>query len=313
MKLTRTLPLLLTLLSLPVLFAQDSPKEQSEPSQHPFLWSIQKADSDAPTSYLFGTIHVPDERVLNLHPVVTDALDQADAFFAELDFDNPGTSMMSRMTLPSGAKLSDILPEDLAARIDSYLKKRGMSLSFFKGSKVWALMLTLTLLDQQELLAETGALDQVLYERSKEADKVVGGIETFDEQIDALDGFTQAEQIVMLTELMDELEESEEKNENALESLIQAYLAGDLQKMYEDFANDYKEEHAELQQKFLERMLWQRNVRIAERVDKKLGEQANKSFFFAFGAAHFADEKGLIKLLEKRGYTITRVVPEPVR
>ncbi len=313
MKLTRTLPLLLAILSLPVLFAQDSTTEQDKPSEHPFLWSIEKAGSDAPTSYFFGTIHVPDERVLNLHSVVTDALDQADAFFAELDFDNPGTNMMSRMQLPSGATLSEILPEDLTARIDTYLKKRGLGLSFFQGTKVWALMLTLTLLDQQELLNELGALDQVLYERSKEADKVVGGIETFDEQIDALDGFTEAEQIIMLTELMNELEESEEKDENALESLIQSYLAGDLEKMYEDFASDYKEEHAELQEKFLERMLWERNFRIAERVDTKLGEQTDKSFFFAFGAAHFADEKGLIKLLEKRGYTITRIVPTPVR
>ncbi len=57
--------------------------------EKPFLWKVEKAestDSAAKVSWLFGTIHVPDEEVTTLHPAAQAAFDQASAAYFEIDF-----------------------------------------------------------------------------------------------------------------------------------------------------------------------------------------------------------------------------------
>ena len=50
-----------------------------------------------------------------------------------------------------------------------------------------------------------------------------------------------------------------------------------------------------------------RNIRMVDRIDAKL-KKGGKSFFFAVGALHYPGEDGMLKLLEKKGYTITRLL-----
>ena len=49
----------------------------------PFLWMI---DLDPP-SFLLGTIHLPDERVLDLPPVVREAFDASEVVYTEITLD----------------------------------------------------------------------------------------------------------------------------------------------------------------------------------------------------------------------------------
>jgi len=51
----------------------------------PMLWKITK-DTLAEPSYLFGTIHLNDERVTTLHPAAELAFSMSDVFYAEIDF-----------------------------------------------------------------------------------------------------------------------------------------------------------------------------------------------------------------------------------
>ena len=83
-----------------------------DPTEKPFLWVVEKEGS-AP-NFLFGTMHVPDDRVLALPDVVEKALDRCDAFYAELDM-SPGNMMAQQkvMMIPAGQPgLSKILPEE---------------------------------------------------------------------------------------------------------------------------------------------------------------------------------------------------------
>ena len=63
----------------------------------PFLWRIE---GTAP-SYLYGTVHVPDPRVLELPEIVRRAFDASDVFNAEIPLD-PATQagMLARIMLP---------------------------------------------------------------------------------------------------------------------------------------------------------------------------------------------------------------------
>ena len=50
-----------------------------------------------------------------------------------------------------------------------------------------------------------------------------------------------------------------------------------------------------------------RDKAMASRIDQLLGQNPNHTFFFAFGAGHFARPKSVIYHLRQAGYTITQV------
>ena len=75
--------LLLCLAGVTSTRAQTGDGASVRPTEKPFLWRV---DGPAP-SYLYGTVHVPDQRVLELPQVVRRALEAADVFNAEIPLD----------------------------------------------------------------------------------------------------------------------------------------------------------------------------------------------------------------------------------
>ena len=135
----RALPglMVLTALFLPVaLPAQkgvDPHPTTPQPTDRPFLWRIEKS----PPSYLYGTIHVPDERVTTLPRAVTDALEASDVVMTEVRFDRVG-NVAKRMLLGGKRSLQDVLPEATYARLSGYLEAKGFPIQAFTRVKVWA-------------------------------------------------------------------------------------------------------------------------------------------------------------------------------
>jgi hypothetical protein len=60
----------------------------------------------------------------------------------------------------------------------------------------------------------------------------------------------------------------------------------------------------DLQQRFLERLLYARTERMLQRLQPLL---EGGGVFVAIGALHLPGDRGLLRLLADRGYTITRV------
>src|SRR5215831_20037464 len=95
------------------LCAQTAPA-QVRATEKPFLWRI---DGAVP-SYLYGTVHVPDPRVLELPEVVRRALNASDVFNGEIPLDaNTQAAMLGKVMLPPGQSLRSIVGEDVFARL----------------------------------------------------------------------------------------------------------------------------------------------------------------------------------------------------
>ena len=85
--------------------------------ERPLLWRIELATP----SYLFGTIHLPDERVTKLPPVVADVLDRCDALYTELPLELTYLmKQMDGMQLPKGATLRGALGDELYDEVAAY-------------------------------------------------------------------------------------------------------------------------------------------------------------------------------------------------
>ena len=279
----------------------------------PFLW---KVDGRVPL-YLFGTIHVPDDRVLALPASVTRAFGEATAVYTEIPMD-AATQMgiMGKVMLPEGTDLSDVIGQPLYDRMTAAAEKTlgaehaGMGAMLgplFQRMKPWAAMSQLSLLEfLPEMMAGKQPLDSMLYSRAQADGKKVGALETPDEQIAVFESFSTREQIRMLELTLDEIERTKPGDRTQTQALIDAYLSGDMavvsQVMDEAMAGDRA-----LMARFQDIAITRRNNHMTERILALRKEQPSTVFFVAVGTAHYAGPTGIVAQLQKAGLKVARV------
>ena len=271
--------------------------------EKPFLWRIE---TPVP-SYLFGTIHLPDERVTTLPAAVTNVAEAVDMLFTEVSMEHESIRKAIEATqLPKGTDLVDIAGEPAYERLRAYLTKKGLPPTMFDRAQPWVIGTQLALLDQMKLMATRQPLDVMLATRAKQARREVGALETVEEQLSVFSDLTLHEQEMFLTKALDRVERDEAAGKDTAETLIQVYLRGDEAAVAKEL-NDYEFGDAALQEKLTKRLLDDRNVRMADRIVRRLQQAPQASNMFAVGAAHCAGRSSLVQLLTERGYGITRL------
>ena len=310
----RFTPLLLGL----TLFAGVAPAQQpaSKADQagtdYPFLWRIdgQGSRDFKVKSWLYGTMHLGDKRLVNLCQAVNDARESADALYCELDMvelNRNQLKMTKRMLLPKGQQLQDQLPPKLYSRLAMYLNRHGSSITRFKKMRVWAVNLNLATLDVVKL-GYTHSLDQMIYKEARNDGLEVGGLETMDEQMHALAGGSKSDNLRSLKQALDIAEEYDSEGRSPLSEMLEAYLSGEMEQLVAKL-KESEERDPELSRRVMKPLLDDRNVRMADRMAEKMAKHPDKSYFFAVGAMHYPGEMGVLKLMRDKGYRITRVNP----
>lgn len=264
-------------------------------AQQGLLWKIE--GQGAAASYLLGTIHSEDPRVLQVAQAVTPQFDNASSFTAEIDLNlsDPFTAAMSMM-LQDGKELPTLIGKERYAKCVTLLADYGVPEMMARQLKPWAVMAQLSMPK-----AVTGEfLDRVLYERAVQRGKAVYGLETYAEQIAVFDSLSLEQQIALL----DEAVENYPNLAKQLQTLIILYLRRDLLTLqhYSEELNKTKQSAA-LDQ-LTQRLLIDRNKRMAERMQMRLREG---NAFIAVGALHLPGEQGILQELSKRGYRVTPV------
>jgi uncharacterized protein YbaP (TraB family) len=210
--------------------------------------------------------------------------------------------------LPSGTTLQTVLPPSLYRRSENYVRSHGYSMSLFNSFKIWAFAGSLEMLDYMDDMVTKKPLDIYIYNAASSLGKGLCGVETLEEQVDLFDSFTTNEQLKMLNMTLTQLEDSEARGVDAIQALVDAYLAGDEQAL-----SDKSTEGLDLSdpfiQKYLDTIMISRNHRMASRMASKIRAEPGKSFFFAVGSAHYPGDEGILALLRADGYIVSRMVP----
>ena len=283
--------------------AQAPPPSDGKPG--PFLYRI---DGAVP-SHLFGTIHLPDERVLELPSSVQRALDDADAVYTEVKMDDETRAELARLVAEAGgrAPLRERLPADLYARVERYLAQRRLPIAMFESQPVWSIGLTLALLDYlPELQAGRPMLDQALVWRAEWNGAELGGLELPAEQVAVFESIDDAGQAQMLRDTLDQLEAPTEDGRGPIDLLIAAYLAGDEAQLLAAVRESVDPADASGTALF-DRLLDRRSDHMAERIEALVSANPERRYFFAIGAAHLPGTRGVVSLLRTRGLRIERV------
>jgi len=296
MKLLKILTLLLTL----TIFAV-----ANEGIKNPFLWEVKKGEQ---TFHLFGTMHLGDPKLQTLPAALKVAIDKSDEVRTEIPMD---ASLQMRsvvlMMRNDSRSLKEIIPKTLYQRTEKYIRQINpqMNLVPFDKMKIWALSTIASMLENQLKYPMLQAIDSEIYSYAQSKNKGVGGIETIEEQINAMDKFTLEEQIMGLESTLDYLEQ----NSDFMEQMKSLYMQGNEKKMMAFIEGTmFKvEKYKKFEKKFMQVLLYDRNVRMAQRIETLLKENQTKRYLFAFGVMHFLGKKSVVEHLESKGYSISRV------
>lgn len=300
--------------------------ESMRESGDPRLGEIEAAASEVPNgsgkfwrivmdgradSYLYGTMHVSDPRVIALDPTVEKALDEVETVVIETDelvrpegaqmaiFANPELTMFT-----DGTTLKTLLePEDYAL-VEAELKSVGVPIVAVQRMKPW-MIASLVALPACELARKSdGAifLDKQIAEDAIADGKVLKGLETIEEQLSAMASLPLEFHVQGLIEtislgpLLDDV----------MTTMTDLYLDGEIgtiMPMIRAAAPPSDPAVESGYADFEERIVLARNRTMAERALPILEEGGA---FIAVGALHLPGEEGLVELLRAEGYTVTR-------
>lgn len=255
------------------------------------LWKLEAPGGK--TSYLFGTMHSDDRRVTDFSPAVMQALLDSELFLMELQPpQDPSVYLMKE------GRLDHMLTEEEFVEVIKLADFHSMHTDIATTMKPWLLAVIFDLPKPQSPYT----LDAMLMSLAQSRSKPIRALETIEEHFTVLDSFSIEDQLVMLRSVLKRTPEQRERN---FEELVKTYLSGDLDKIIEVNARQSGEQlPPELWERVLQKLLDERNVRMAERIQQQAAE---RSIFIAVGAAHLPGKGGLLARLRSAGYQVSPV------
>lgn len=295
--------ILLTMISI-VVVANVSAKESKQEFTEGLFWKIEK-DGEY-VGHIFGTLHMNDQRIAKLHDKVNKVLDDSKSFAMEAfpsdHYWNPyqgGQLIKHDMVLPRGESLEDYVGEKTFNRIQKVLVDTlGMQPELVKTLRPWAAMRSFAIrAESNEVI-----LDYALLERAGEQRKELFQVESIEEFIVTLQEMPIDAQVALLKFTVDSYGEMR----GIINDMLDAYLDQDLEEMYEistRFIPD-EPENEQWRQIYLKHVIEIRNIVMEHYMRKPM---RLKDTFIAVGAVHLYGDKGVLALMEKDGYTVTRI------
>lgn len=283
-------------------------KKEENSACTPLLYRVE--DSDGSVLYLFGTIHLGDDRmvfpdyVMNAYNESDFLCVEADALAFEKDM-NLQMEAVKKMLCETGKTIKDYLGEELYNSAVSLLEKKDMYMQAFDYYRpiMWESLLNEALSSDIGLVADNGA-DMQLLNMATEGGKEIREAEGFIHQYDLL--MSAGDEPLVIT--IDEMIKYKDSYGDEINALYEAWLYGDAEKLAESTAEDYSglsEDKAAVMKNYMDILVTQRNLAMTDLAEDYLEE--GKTGFFAVGAAHIVGEGAMAQLLADRGYTVTIV------
>jgi uncharacterized protein len=270
----------------------------------PILFRIDYRDA---TSYLYGSIHaatpaaIPPpqlarEAFASTHKLVTEVrIDTLDRF--EID-----SAIFERATMPEGQLLTEVLNPEQGDLIYQWSVHNRMSMSWLDHFKPWFIETWVSNLSAVPAgLSVENGLDAYFSEQAVSAGMPQEGLETIDEQLDAISIGTVEEQAISLVNTL-----RENQTTTALVGLFLAWCDADADAIAQMITEAYSG-HPFFERQYTA-LIVDRNLKWVEKLDLMIG--AGESIFVVVGTGHLVGESSVPELLANRGYVVTRVVAE---
>ncbi len=280
-------------------------------AQHPYPeGNLFRATKDDSTVTVVGTLHLPDARHSVMVDDVRPAIENADLLILEAS--SEAQAEIQRMTatnpdlffLTDGPTLIDLLSEDEWDRLKEILAPYGIPGFMAAKFKPWFLGMTIAVppCAMQDIQQGEKGLDLLLENVARENNVPIAELDDLDALMDLLAGDPLDKQIDGLRMMLS----MKMENDAELTTMVERYFQGKAREAVEfsRLTLEDKNVPVELFDEMMQGILEDRNIawepKIVELVD-------GKNAVLAVGAAHLSGETGVLRALERAGYSIERL------
>jgi uncharacterized protein len=273
------------------------------------MWRIEKP-SLAP-SYLFGTIHSTDDSALEVAQRAAQLIKGSKVVATELggpidliEKANITAAMLAKALDRDHDTLEGVIAPEDRERFETFLAGQGYPAEFAHHLKPWflAVLTALPACEAKREALDLPEVDQFLAQTAKDLGVKVVGLETPDEQLDAIATMRPDVAAAVLTVAARE----PGVNDDLYATMLRLYRESRPAEILpiSDAVAGLSEAERSAQDEFMRVLVAGRNAVMAERAAPLL---APGGAFIAVGALHLTGRDGLIERFRADGYTVTKV------
>ncbi len=271
----------------------------SDVSPFPFtnsslLWKIESPTSKI--SYLFGTMHIIEKEYFIFPKSLEKLVSKSDEVIMELPSIPSSKDALPLITLKNGSFFDFFTAEQTDSILQWANSELKMNEQLFRSVffKMKPFVVVQTAI-QLQFQGKTESYEKSFYTISKDKNIETIGLETVEQQMSLFDELTKMEQ----AELVMESIRSPKKSIDIVNQMQIIYARQNLDSLYL------------LIQKEGGLMSKKQNLFIDDRnknwIPKIINNITTKNCFIAVGAGHLGGKNGVIRLLQKEGYTLTPI------
>lgn len=267
-------------------------------NKHP-IWQVKGQHNSV---YLIGSVHVLSQEQYPLPHVFDRVYERSNvvAFEVRLDSLNDAQTQifLSRYgVFNNDSTLQMALGDSVYAMAHKACTKMGLHIMMFKKMRPWLFSLSLMQFKLRQMHFEPGlGIEQYFFRKAKNDKKSILGVETVNFQLNLLRQFSNLEQKQLVLQTIDELQNFEEE----MHQLVMAWQQGNAVQL-DSLLNASFSEFPQIYDK----LVVQRNQNWFRKIEKFL--QQEKPYLIIVGAGHLVGEQGLVRMLQKAGYSVKQL------
>lgn len=243
--------------------------------------------------YLFGTMHVQDERAFAFVSKAIDKMKECNLYIGEIDLGKVDTLNFSKaFESPQERHLGSLLSEKKQKKYSKILRK-SFNVDFGDYLHLSPMFIQSIISQKVFNIDRPVSLDAYLHQMALSFDLRTGGLETFEEQ------YQIAQKLDFDTQLksLDKLCRKPEAFRKEILAMISAYEKADINYLYRRGKRSLG-----LNRKIL---LFERNaIMILRIIDLIISDIC----FISVGAGHLGGDKGILSGLKKNGFSVKQLV-----
>lgn len=257
------------------------------------LWEIS-GNGLAQPSYLFGTMHILCAADARLSTNLKKIIRECKEIYFEIDMDNMAELMgaMKYLRMNDGVKISDLLTPSEYDRIRDYFEKNKAMLPFSMMNRFKPYFVSSLIGEKMMTCEKKNGMEELIMRESKQYDKQIKGLETTEFQASIFDSIPYNKQAKDLLAYIDSIDHYKQ---TTLE-MVNVYRDQDLDRM-----DELMKKSDPGMESYMDLLLYDRNRRWVSLMPEQMKEG---SILFAVGAGHLPGDQGVIKLLQKQGYSV---------
>lgn len=264
--------------------------------------SVWVAEKDGSKVFIGGTVHMLSEQDYPLPDAYMTAYKQADELLFETDIESLSSmstqmKIVQQLSYQDGRTIDDDLTPETMAKLEQHFASRGVPLSMFKSYKPGFIGMTITAIEMQILGVTAKGVDEYFKTMAKKDNKPVSWFESVEDQVGFVIGMADGNENELINYFIDSVSDTK----TTWDAMLVQWRAGDMEGLNEDFLLPLEKEHSQMN----EVLITSRNEKWIPQIESLFAD--NDTEFVLVGTLHLAGDNGVLNLLEKSGYAVSKV------